>query len=319
MRVTVSVVVPTYNRAHLIGETLTAILAQERAPDEIIIVDDGSTDETAALVGSFDRVRYLPIENAGAQAARNAGVAAARSDWIAFCDSDDLWLPEHLSRHLALAAAWPYLGATFSDFETFDDTGAVLPAKSHSASAGWWEAAIAERAAAGWRLGGDAARALLAFFPCLPSVLMIRRGLYDRLAPRVDASRGEIAEDLELVLRAALAAPIGAIPHVTARLREHPGCLSRHKTRQLAGEARRLARLRGEGDAGFAGALEGAIAERARAAAHAAFADRDWALFQAMAGLVPADARDPKLRLKRAILSLPGSAGSKIASALLRS
>ena len=99
---TVSVVIPTYNRAHLIERTIGSVLAQETAPTEIIVVDDGSTDDTAAvLAGLGSSVRAISKVNEGGAAARNAGVAAASTDWIAFLDSDDLWMPDHLTRLLA--------------------------------------------------------------------------------------------------------------------------------------------------------------------------------------------------------------------------
>ena len=92
-------VIPTYNRAHLIGRALESVLRQSRQPAEIIVVDDGSTDDTAERVASFGPVvHYLHQENVGAAAARNRGVRAAQSEWIAFLDSDDIWRPSHLER-----------------------------------------------------------------------------------------------------------------------------------------------------------------------------------------------------------------------------
>jgi glycosyltransferase involved in cell wall biosynthesis len=98
----VSVVIPTYNRAHLIERTVASVLAQETAPTEIIVVDDGSTDDTARVLAAMgSAVTAISKVNEGGAAARNAGVAAANTDWIAFLDSDDLWLPDHLTRLLA--------------------------------------------------------------------------------------------------------------------------------------------------------------------------------------------------------------------------
>lgn len=95
----IAAVIPTYNRAALVCRAIESALAQTRPPDEIVVVDDGSTDDTAQRVSAYgDRVRYLRQDNAGVSAARNAGVAASRCEWIAFLDSDDLWLPEHLER-----------------------------------------------------------------------------------------------------------------------------------------------------------------------------------------------------------------------------
>jgi len=98
-----SVIIPTYNRAHLLEEALASVLAQTHDDLEVIVVDDGSTDATSALLArhvASGRVRALRQGNAGVSAARNAGLRAATGRRIAFLDSDDVWAPTHLA-HLA--------------------------------------------------------------------------------------------------------------------------------------------------------------------------------------------------------------------------
>jgi glycosyltransferase involved in cell wall biosynthesis len=104
---TVSAVIPTYNRRHTIVRAVDSVLAQTRPPDEVIVVDDGSTDGTAELLSARygERVRVLSQANAGVSAARNHGARAACGDYLAFLDSDDIWLPARLERQLALAEA----------------------------------------------------------------------------------------------------------------------------------------------------------------------------------------------------------------------
>lgn len=101
----ISVVIPTYNRAHSITAALNSVLTQSSAPTEIIVVDDGSTDETADVVAKMGNksIRYIWQENAGANAARNLGTNEASQPFVAFHDSDDLWLPGKL------ATQWPAL------------------------------------------------------------------------------------------------------------------------------------------------------------------------------------------------------------------
>src|SRR4029077_9496744 len=83
----VSAVIPTYNRANLIGDTVESVLRQSVPPAEIIVVDDGSTDDTAEVIARYgSAVRYHRMENFGPGAARNLGVSIARAPWIAFCD-----------------------------------------------------------------------------------------------------------------------------------------------------------------------------------------------------------------------------------------
>jgi glycosyltransferase involved in cell wall biosynthesis len=111
-----SVVIPTYNRAPLIERAIRSALDQTRAPDEVIIIDDGSTDDTAARVGTFGPpVRYLPQPNKGVAAARNHGVREANGNWIAFLDSDDYWVADHLERIAAAIEATDGLAVMYFD------------------------------------------------------------------------------------------------------------------------------------------------------------------------------------------------------------
>ncbi len=94
---TIGVVIPAYNAAKHIRRAIDSVLAQRRRPDEIIVADDGSTDDTATIVESYGPgVKLIRQANAGASVARNTAVNAATSEWIAFLDSDDEWLPEKL-------------------------------------------------------------------------------------------------------------------------------------------------------------------------------------------------------------------------------
>jgi cellulose synthase/poly-beta-1,6-N-acetylglucosamine synthase-like glycosyltransferase len=98
---TVSVVIPAYNAAATIAAAIESVLAQTRPPEEIIVVDDGSKDETSAVVELFGpAVRLLRQANAGCGQARNTGAREARGTWLAFLDADDLWLPTKLERQL---------------------------------------------------------------------------------------------------------------------------------------------------------------------------------------------------------------------------
>ena len=106
-RETIAAVIPTFNRVDTLGRAIRSVQMQTRPVDEVLIVDDGSTDDTEALVRQViaqdRRVQYIQLSHGGAQRARNAGIQAARSRWIAFLDSDDEWLPGRI--RLGLQAA----------------------------------------------------------------------------------------------------------------------------------------------------------------------------------------------------------------------
>jgi glycosyltransferase involved in cell wall biosynthesis len=116
----VSVIIPTYNRAAYLTAAIDSVLAQTYRPLQLIVVDDGSTDNTAALVQRYSEgVEYIRQPQSGAGAARNRGLAAAAGNFIAFLDSDDLWLPEKAERQVGLLDENPEIEAVFSQVQMF--------------------------------------------------------------------------------------------------------------------------------------------------------------------------------------------------------
>ncbi len=98
---TVSVIIPAYNAERFLRETVDSALNQTYRDTEVLVIDDGSTDETPGILDAYgDRIRVLRQANQGRAAACNAGVETARGEWIAFLDADDLWLPEKLERQM---------------------------------------------------------------------------------------------------------------------------------------------------------------------------------------------------------------------------
>jgi len=124
----VSVVVPTYQRAHSIARTVRSVLAQSMTQIEVLVIDDGGTDDTASVLREMDdpRIRYLRHEtNRGANAARTTGVEAARAERIAFLDSDDVWHPDKLAKQRArMDEAGPGYGICYCWYSI--DTGSSL-------------------------------------------------------------------------------------------------------------------------------------------------------------------------------------------------
>lgn len=200
----VSIVIPTYNRAGFLKEALESVLAQTVGCWEAVVVDDGSTDGTEAVVKSFadPRIRYIRQPNRGVSAARNRGIEEARFDTIAFLDSDDLWMPDKLERQLGFLAAHPEVGFLYGQIERhYLDSGVrkILPEKHASSYAELLE---------------------LGNITFTPTVIIKRKclaqtGLFD--------TNLTIVEDYELWLRIAKLYPIAFLPGVSCRVRIHSG------------------------------------------------------------------------------------------------
>jgi GT2 family glycosyltransferase len=129
----VSVVIPTYNRAYCLPATLQSLQRQTYSNWEAVVVDDGSTDDTAALIERLraqdPRIKYLSQRNAGVSAARNAGLRSAEGDWIGFLDSDDAWEPWKLAAQVACFEQLPDVGMVWTDMNAVDDHGTLVSSR----------------------------------------------------------------------------------------------------------------------------------------------------------------------------------------------
>lgn len=223
----ISVVVPTYNSSPFIEPALDSIAAQSLAPHEIIVIDDGSTDDTFQRVQHWQaktklNVILLKQTNQGVSAARNHGIRKATGDWIALLDADDIWLAEHLSRLSGAVHFYTELIAVFADGVYFDsekkmESPPIARVKALRAS----EVGCGDKI---YRLGSNFFEILLPglFFP--PSAFMFRRevalkvGLFDE---SIKAS-----EDREFILRLSRAGQFAFVDEVLAKLRIHGTNLS---------------------------------------------------------------------------------------------
>lgn len=123
----VSVIIPTYNRGYIISKTIESVFAQSYNQLELIIVDDGSTDDTQAIIGKYgDKIRYIYQENAGLAVARNAGLSAAEGEFIAFLDSDDIWFPWKLTVQVSIMKICPEMVLVCSDMKAINDKNEVV-------------------------------------------------------------------------------------------------------------------------------------------------------------------------------------------------
>ena len=132
MKNTVAVVIPVYNRAEGVRNAVDSVLAQTRAPQEVIVVDDGSTDDTFQVLSSYgQKIKALRQRNQGVSAARNRGVAAAQSEWIAFLDADDIWHKDKLEKQIAFIRENPTVQIVQTDEVWIRRGRRVNPMKKH--------------------------------------------------------------------------------------------------------------------------------------------------------------------------------------------
>jgi len=134
----ISLIIPTYNRCLLLKRALHSVLEQSRPPDEIIVVDDGSTDKTAEMLKQeFPQINTISQINKGVSAARNKGIQQAQGDWIAFLDSDDSWQAEKLATQIRALQQAPELKVCHTE-ETWIRNGVrVNTMHKHKKSGGW--------------------------------------------------------------------------------------------------------------------------------------------------------------------------------------
>lgn len=131
----VSVIIPTYNRGSLIARAINSVLSQTFKDFEIIVIDDGSTDNTQEVLESFEgEIRYVYQQNGGIAKARNRGIELAQGNYIAFLDSDDYWAPEKLALQVRVLDFNPKVGIVYSRMPIVNEAGHVLGMKPNGVS-----------------------------------------------------------------------------------------------------------------------------------------------------------------------------------------
>lgn len=194
---TISVIIPVYNDAPYLAEALDSVLAQTRPAEQVIVIDDGSTDDSYKVAEAFlPHITLVHQANQGISAGRNAGLGMAKGDLIAFLDADDLWPADSLEVRLARLAAEPYLDAAYGEITQFasPDMDPEMRARLH--------------------IPTDQVPARFA------GSMLVRRSLFDRVGP-YDAQL-KVGEMIDWTLRADDAgARMAGIPHLVMRRRIH--------------------------------------------------------------------------------------------------
>jgi glycosyltransferase involved in cell wall biosynthesis len=226
----VSVVIATYNRDSFLAETIDSVLQQRFQDYELIVVDDGSTDQTRALVESYGpRIRYLYHENRGPSAARNLGVRHARAPWISFQDSDDLTEPNHLETLYAYAKEHPGCGMVFANGAYLSGAqskrGTIIPpAKSQ-------------------RLASNGVRLIDLFEKSIVRLqaALISREAYDAVGGHDESLR--ICMDLDLSFRLLMNYPVAYLDRVVFWYRFHEGNSGKNEELRLTENIRVIKKL----------------------------------------------------------------------------
>jgi len=216
MAETVAIIIPVYNGAAYLKETLESVFGQTRKPDEVIVVDDGSTDESLTVAREFPQVSCISQENKGVATARNVGVKASMSSALAFLDQDDYWAPEKLELQLSVLEEHAEVDIVTCQKVVFLDSGVERPA--------WLKPEILESPQAG----------------NTPSALVARRSVFERVGYFDPAF--ETASDVDWFFRLKDAGiKQWAVPEALVFKRVHRGNQS-NLVRSLHAEYLRVAR-----------------------------------------------------------------------------
>jgi glycosyltransferase involved in cell wall biosynthesis len=229
-RPAVSIVIATYNRAHLIAETLDSILGQTFQDFEIILVDDGSTDKTREVVAPYAaRVQYIVQKNRGPSAARNEGVLKAAADWIAFQDSDDLCAPTHLQTLYGYAKKHSDCGMVFAN-------GAYLGSPEHNRDTIIPKHKSRELAERGVGIEDIFDKSIVRL-----QAALISKQAYDAVGGHDESLR--ISMDLDLAFRLLMKYPVAYIDEVVFLYRKHEGNIGRNEELRLTENIRVIEKL----------------------------------------------------------------------------
>lgn len=226
----VSIVIATYNRAHLLPATLDSILGQTFKDFEIILVDDGSTDNTPEVMAPYAaHVRYIHQKNRGPSAARNLGVSKATGGWIAFQDSDDLCAPAHLQTLYGYAKNRPGCGMVFAN-------GAYLGSREHNRNTIIPASKSRELAKRGIRIEDIFDKSIVRL-----QAALISKAAYDAVGGHDESLR--ICMDLDLSFRLLMKYPIAYIDEVVFLYRKHEGNIGRNEELRLTENIRVIEKL----------------------------------------------------------------------------
>jgi glycosyltransferase involved in cell wall biosynthesis len=201
---TVSVIIPTYNYGRFIDESLKSVFDQTFQDFEIIVIDDGSSDDTAQRLESYgSRIRYFRQQQKGPAAARNLGIRESKGEYIAFLDADDLWYPTKLEKQLKLFGTNPRLGMVLTDNSLFDDNGIYKDYVNKK----------------GYLFTGDVVSNIFLRSGVVTPTVMVRRRVFEKVG--MFEENLYIAEDDNMWIRIAIEYEVDIVDESLAQIRDH--------------------------------------------------------------------------------------------------
>jgi glycosyltransferase involved in cell wall biosynthesis len=189
--VKISVVIPTHNRYELLKRALASVFAQTYPPSEVLVIDDGSTDDTRQIQQDFPNVKYFYQKNGGVSRARNLGIKKATHEWVAFLDSDDEWRHDKLQEQVAFHANNPKIFMSYTDENWIRNGVEVKMPKKFK------------------KHGGEIFKECLSHCIIAPSATLLHKSLLEKVG-LFDESL-EVCEDYDLWLRVAIEFEIGLV------------------------------------------------------------------------------------------------------------
>lgn len=311
MDISVSVIIPTFNREHLISETIGSIIAQSFRPAEIIVVDDGSTDHTERAVAQFgDLVQYIRIANSGVCKARNVGVENSKSEWIAFCDSDDLWHTDKLLHQVELIRNSDDVEYCFTNFQTFKGSHWSIKTKFDDSPDDYWDMPRVDINSFSFVITEPLYSKVLRFTPIFPSTVMMKKTFFNRIGRFNEDFGRRISEDFEFTLRCVQEKPAGVIKMPVVGIRKHeqnfssgniPGVSFVIGDIDILNYSSQNHRLGPQ----HKSLIEEQIISRSVSVAHGAFSFGEFRILRDILKNVPTSRRSIKLWVKEAIAFLP--------------
>jgi glycosyltransferase involved in cell wall biosynthesis len=273
-----SLIIPAYNRGSLIADTLRSALDQSVPFNEIIVVDDGSTDNTSEVVQQYaDRVIYIRTDNQGVQRARNTGVAHAKSERVAFCDSDDLLDHDYVKVVGAWLADHPETDLTYVNFSTFG-ARPFFADKFFAAPAGYF---VGVRFEQGFYVDDPDLYIKSIRYPCMwVTGMTVRKSFYEAIGGFDPNFHRVITEDWEFNLRAVSQGRVALCRRVLARVRYHTGSQSDNAVRTQLGAVKVLqyALVKHSGVNRYAAEITETMERHSAQAFNAAFAEGNFEL-----------------------------------------